>query len=307
MGGYYDERHESTYLTVGLAGLWRNFVLNDVWMLITPINRILWGEWSMGLRVALAVVGGAEALALLGSLSRAVVLLHRIDERALVRIGTGFLWAVIMLLPVAPLRGVEGSLDQSRYLYMPAAGVCLWIGAAAGLGWEWGVQWRRISVALLVLVLLFSGVALRRHNQAWLEAGEIAQRMHAVMAEHTSQLTDDSRIFVVNFPWLWKGAHCAPLSYEGWVEYAYGAKDVRSVILQKNPEEVEEWWEGVRWNWRRPAVGFEWDRSNLTLRVLPPVVLQSGARDELGMSLGPELPATGTNEEEVEVFAEPSE
>jgi len=295
VGGYLDEQFAPTYVGKDFTTMMRNLVSGDLWMLITPLNRDLWPEWSGAWRLGFIIAGVVAAAALLAGIARAIILARRSDEIPLALTVSSVLWVLVMLLPVIAVMPVDGDLQFSRFLYAPAAGLALWVGVAVSIGMAGRPHWKRLTVVLAMLLLLMSGAALRRNNIAWLEAGEIGTRMHALMVAHTADLPDGATILVVNPPWLWKGAQCAPHNHENWLYFMYGTRYVRTLFLNKDPDDLDEWWEGLRHNWRRPGVGFEWVESERMLRVLPPIELPEGENGIRSVA-PPDLPPTTAEE-----------
>ncbi len=286
LGGYWTEHNRSAYLATQWSDIWRNFVLGDLWMLITPASRILWPTWTVGLQTGFLIVGTLVGLGLVAATVSASFAAAKIDTSPLVRTLLGALWILILLLPVATLEGVKGSLDYSRFLYIPAAGLAIWIGVAVDTGWSSRRVVRWITVILLVSALIFSGVALRRHNATWIEAGRIAYRIHAVMETYTASVPRGTTIYAVNFPWLWKGAHCAPLSYGGYVEFRHGITGVDTQVIRMEPEKINDWWDAGSSKWDRPGIGFVWEGSTQSVEVLPLFIPEPLSNERLIEFLG---------------------
>ncbi len=305
IGGYHSPTGRTEFFGTDFGTVMNNLFVEDLWILITPINRLLWADWEPALRNALIATGIAGGIALIVATVWAVRQTVRVDETTLVRIGAGLLWIMVLLLPAAMIDGVADTLQRSRYLYGSVAGLALVAGVAASLGWKSGRLWRTLTVVVALAMILLSGSVLRRHNQPWLEAGEVASRLNAVMVTHSEGLPDRSTLFLVNFPFIRKGAHCAPGYYEYYLEYRFGIKGAVTMDKPIDPEDVDGWWENLRTGWRRPSVGFEWNLETETIRVLPPIILETEISEETEEQLGPEVPPPIPGEtSEVEVFPE---
>ena len=280
IGGLYTASIQTAHHQTGLQAFWETVVLKDFWILITPINRMAWVDWDPVLRTGFLGIGVLTGLALVIGLVRSVFLAKHGDRSFLVRMVAFLAWIIIAILPMAPLQGVEESLDFSRFLYMPVTGLALFIGAFADLSLQAIRPWREISIILLLVLLLFSGVALRLHNETWLEAAKISERIHVTMETYALELPDRFDIFLVNVPGIWKGVHCAPGSYESYLYWEHGKTDVGVYAVTKHADEIDEWWETLRHTWYRPGVGFVWDESSRMMKVLPPVVPRSTGTTE---------------------------
>lgn len=290
IGGHRGPSNRSNYFDIKVSRVWADFVLQDFKMLLTPVSRARWMEWPYGWRIASVVVGASCGIGLVAGLVRSIVGFRR-DRFALSCIIAGILWTIVMLLPVITLPPVTDELVRSRFFYTPAAGLGLWVGMSVDLGWRSGKLWRFVSVATLITLLIVSGFALRRQNQAWLESGEIATRIDAVMAAHTAHLSDGADIIVVNYPFGYKGVPCAPVWYGVYLEFLYGYKGVKTHRVFEDPSEIPAWWDSLREHWRRPAAGFVWDESTESIRVLPPIY-QAVLEGEEGIEAEPKGEST---------------
>jgi hypothetical protein len=289
LGGFHGENFPMPYASVGPSEFWNDLTINDLKALFTPVNRILWAEWGTVFQAVVIAAGALVWLGLAASAVRAAILLRRIDETAVVRVLGGIVWIVAFLLPVAPVSGVMDSPDFSRFLYLPAAGLALWVASAVEMGWTKGSMWRMVTAIVLVVAILASGAVLRRHNEAWIEAGEIAGLIHANMATFSQDLPDNSSIFIINYPLLWKGARCAPLEYGGYLEYRDGTKGVETIIQRKEAGEIYGWWEEILQRWDRPGIGFVWHPETREIEALPRIKPQQQSSDVFGELMGPEV------------------
>jgi hypothetical protein len=272
LGGYLNERLRNSYLSTGAGSLFSNLILHDLKILFTPVNRELWTQWSLPVQGFLITVAVLFYSGLIGGAVGAFAWLRRIDETRLVHIGFGVLWILAFLFPITPVAPVADSLDWSRFLYIPSAGLAIWAGTAieTGLGGK-----RIISIVTAIVIaaaLVVSPALLRIHNGTWIESGRIASQISTGMETNSSRLPDDSNIFVVNYPWLWKGAHCAPVEFGGYLEYAQGGKGIRTIIMRMDPSGVEDWWDEIARRWQIPSAGFAWETEGDRLVVLPGII-----------------------------------
>jgi len=309
LGGYTDEHGRSAFLSVPGTDIWNHLVRGDLWMLLTPVSRILWPEWNPAYQIAIITSGVFLGLLLVETILQAIFVDYKTDISPLVLIGSFILWILTFLLPVATLDGAKTSLDYTRFLYIPVAGLSLWIGLVSDMGWNYSENLRRLSVIILAIILFISGTILISHNKTWIEAAEYANRIHSVMETHSAFIPDNSNLYVVNYPWLWKGAHCAPIDYGGYLEYRYDIKGTNTHIVFLDPEEVDDWWFEGSQNWDRPGIGFEWNRSDNTIRYLGRFEPEQLSDEFLLEFLGREITQTTTPDgrAEVEVLPEPPE
>jgi len=278
IGGHRGEANVSGYFTIGLTSLWSTVVLHDLKIFFTPVNRILWPEWAAGWRIALVATGVCSGLMLLSGLGLAIRTARR-DRARFICFAAAILWIIVMFLPIATLRPVTDSLVRSRYLYAASAGLALWAGMSLGLLWRSGVLLPTIGVIVLAGMIAMSVFTIRRHNELWIESGRIARQIHATMAAHSSDLTDGSSVFMVNFPWAYRDTPCAPAMYGNYIDFRYGTKGVGVYAVYKRPDELDEWWEELRSRWRIRSDGFFWDESTDSVRVLPPIMPETNERE----------------------------
>ncbi len=269
MGGYRDENNQVTFANFPLSDLWEKVICGDFWMMLTPISRILWPEWEMWLQIVLIATGVAALTGLIAALVYAILQARRSNEIPVIQISTALIWIIVLFLPVMPIGRVFGSLDYARFLYFPLTGFALLIGVVSCIGWESRRNLKVLTTVVVIALLIFSGLTLRRHNETWIEAGEIATYMHSVMETYTSTIPEATIIFAANFPWLHKGAHCAPIGYEGYVAYKYGISRVDTWVMNWEPEDTPGIWEGLSSNYNRPGIGFVWNDETDSLSVLP--------------------------------------
>ncbi len=267
VGGYTDENFSPVYFGKSLNVLCANLA-GDLWMMITPLNRVLWAEWSYGWQATFVVAGILAGVGLVVGLFIAIKDARRGDGLPIVQIAVSVIWILVMLLPVLPIQAVQENLRFSRFLYIGSAGLAMWFGVALGAGMRGGSLWKIVTVLLMVGVLFVAGNGLRRNNVAWMEAGELAGIMHTTMAAHIVDLPEGASIFMVNTPWLHKGAQCVPHNPENYVLFEQGTEGIRSHRVDMEHGEVDEWWESIRSNWSRPGAGFEWIGSERRMRVL---------------------------------------
>jgi hypothetical protein len=270
IGGHRGEANVSSYFNLSLPSLWSTVVLHDLKMFFTPVNRILWPEWPAGWRIALVAAGLCSGLMLLYSLGSAILTARR-DRARFIYFAAAILWIIVMFLPIATLRPVTDSLVRSRYLYAASVGLALWAGMSLGLFWRSGAFLRTVAVIIMLGLIAVSIFTIRRHNELWIESGRIAGQIHATMAAHTSDLTDGSSLFLVNFPWAYRDTPCAPAMYGNYIDFRYGIKGVGVYAVYKPPDELDNWWEELRSRWRIRSDGFFWDESTGGVRVLPPI------------------------------------
>ncbi len=304
IGGYGDEHAGLAFFGVPLTILWSNFFNENLKMLFSPVSRILWSEWGAFPQQLLIVIAAVFYLGLLAALVRITVAAIRTDGSMLVISASGIAWIILMMIPVTPIEGVQDSLSYARFLYLSIAGLALLTGVAVGLGFNSGKIVRRITLVIFILTLLASSTVLTRHNLTWIEAGQIASRINTTMETFSSQLTDNSTIFTIEHPLLWKGAGCSPTQYNSYLEYRYGCGGINVVEMPVAPDDIDIWWRDLSESYARPAIGFVWNESTQTIDVLPLFI-----PDEISTVAGPEelvSPDHGVGEpEEINVFPEP--
>jgi hypothetical protein len=274
IGGYYDQHFKSNYFQSDFSRLLVN-VSSDLAILFTPISRILWTDWSPLFKITLIINGILAGLALIAGFADSILHFRKIDDSRLVKYLFGIIWIFAFLAPVIPVEGVRPSLDYSRFLYIPAAGVSILFAIAIESGLYKNMVWKTASIIILVATLTLSGIALDRHNHTWIEAGIVASRINAVMDQNSSNLPDNSIIYSVNQPLLWKGAHCAPLGYGGYLEYYYDKKGIDAEIKFIEPENIDSWWESLSQGSHKTSIGFAWNPSTEHLRVLQLIIPES--------------------------------
>jgi len=305
LGGYTDEHNQSAYLSAGFTEIYSNLVAGDLLMLFTPISRILWTGWSTSLKAIFSISGILLLAGILFSVVRSAIEARNTSDIKLVGIVAAVIWILIFLAPVITVNGVKSSLDYSRFLYIPAFGLAFLIGTTADRLPRLAIPWSVILALVLLMSLGLSGYALTKHNGTWLEAGRISSRLATIMDNGTSSLPDNSVVYLINFPWLWKGAHCAPVDYGGWLEFKYGIPGTDTIELGtvSNPYDwgvnnnVHTWWNESSWNYH--AVGFIWEPSTHDVEFLP----LKNPRD-IDTSLVTEFLGTEIPPPEVTVFPE---
>ncbi|MFH1675658.1 MAG: hypothetical protein ABIC40_01450 [bacterium] len=303
IGGYLNAHNGINYAINNFQLIFNNLVNNDLAILFTPISRIVWAGWPLGLKILYILTGIASAILMIGGLIYSIRYARDWYDPHLVCILTGLVWIIALLLPVIPVEGVKFNLDYSRFLYLPAIGLAIWIGTSFE---ALVISRRRLFVPVLtvfLLILALSGIALAQQNKNWIEAGKIAGKINDVMVENTAELTDGSTIFLVNYPWLWKGAHCAPLNYEGYIEFLFGIKKVSTQITKVEPDNIPAWWAEIRDKWNTEGVGFVWDSENEEITVLPPIDLKPTLPAIILPSIG-ENASPVSNPGEVDVLPE---
>jgi hypothetical protein len=323
IGGYADETNRATYLSVPVSTLMHNLFASDLKMLFSPVSRILWPTWNVAFKFIMFAIGIFFWVGLAISLYKSAEKARKTDEIDLAIIIGGIFWMIIMTLPVLPIGGVQDSLNCSRFLYLPLAGLAIWAGIAVDSGLRAGPILKNITTALIILVLTISSLTLHRNDQTWLEAGRIASRINTVMETYTVNLPDDTTIFTVNHPLLWKGASCSPLKYDWYVEYLYGTKHATTIEMRMDPADVDTWWKDLSGNYSKPGIGFIWDEASMEISVLPlfnpsgnpisneieeiPVLEEPDVEIStvLGEEVAPENTDLSTNDE-IDVFANPA-
>ncbi len=270
LGGYLDEHLKSTYMATDLATMWDNFLMKDLWMMVTPISRSVWPSFSSVVQAIFMGIGLLSAVALSANIAWSFSQARK-NPRHAMQVTFGVVWIIVMLAPAVPIEGVWGSLDCARFLYVPVVGLGLLVGSAADAGSRGPRVLRMLTLLLLAAVLFMSGLALRRNHVPWIETGEIAGRAHAVLETHCMNLPDGASLFIVNVPLLRDGAHLGPVAYSAYLDYKYGIKKLHLHGTAQPPGQLDEWWEELRHRWTTPGVGFAWDEETESLRVLPPI------------------------------------
>jgi hypothetical protein len=305
IGGYGDEHAGLAFFGVPFTILWSNFFNENLKMLFSPVSRILWSEWGAFPQQFLIVIAAVFYLGLLAALVRITVAAIRTDRSMLVISLSGIAWIILMMIPVLPIEGVQDSLSYARFLYLSIAGLALLTGVAVDLGFNSGKIVRRITLVIFILTLLASSTVLTRHNLTWIEAGQIASRINTTMQTFSSQLTDNSTIFTIEHPLLWKGAGCSPRKYNSYLEYRYGCGGINVVEMPVAPDDIDIWWSDLSESYARPAIGFVWNESTETIDVLPLFIPDEIPTVETTVA-EPVSPDHGVGEpEEINVFPEP--
>ncbi len=271
IGGIDGRAGPTKYTSRSFDHLWNNLVVKDLWMLITPVNREVWGDWHPAMRTSIVATGIAGALALIAAFTGSTIAAVKGDKLRLIRMLAFSAWTVIALLPMLPLAGVDGNLNSARFLYHPSVGLALLIGAVSVTIVELRRPLRHIAIALLAAFLILSTVTLRNQVIIWCEGGDIARKLSATVETHVSCMPNEFDIFMINTPDHWKGAPCGLANFEGYVHWKYGQEWINLWGLKKNPDDIDRYWGIVQDNWARRAVGFVWDDSSGMLRVLPDV------------------------------------
>jgi len=293
LGGYKNASNETSLINFDIADIWDKLFTGDLWMMITPVSRVLWPDWESWLQILLIAVGIASLLGLAAAIVHAVILARKSDNSNLIRIVSGILWIFLLLLPVISIGKVQGSLDYSRFLYYPCMGLALVIGTAVCIGWNSSRNLKYLTACLVVVFLVLSGFVLKRHNDTWIEAGVKAAYIAGVMDVATAEVPEGTILFVSNYPWLHKGAHCAPISFEGYVWYKYGTDRVDTYIVNWDPDEAADTWDNLGLNFNKPGVGFIWDPDTETITVLPLFTPEPIVSDTLETFIGIEIPPQG--------------
>lgn len=308
IGGYASQDARSAFFGAPLTILWSNFFNENLKMLFSPVSRILWSEWGAFPQQFLIIIAAVFYAGLLAALVRIIVAAIKTDGSMLAISASGIAWIILMMIPVLPIEGVQDSLNCARFLYLSIAGFALLTGVAVGLGFNSGKIVRRITLVIFILTLLASSTVLTRHNMTWIEAGQIASRINTTMETFASQLPDNSTIFTIEHPLLWKGASCSPLKYNSYLEYRYGISGINIVEMPVAPNDIDIWWSDLSESYARPAIGFVWNKSTETIDVLPlfiPDEISTVETTDAG-SGEPVSSNPGVSEpEEINVFPEP--
>ena len=280
ISGYHDQANRCNILYSDFETVWNNLV-QDLWMLITPIHRTLWAEWPPLWRDSFPVVGGLAGVALVGGLIWAAMLARKGDQSFLARYVLGLAWMVLLTVPSLTISGVWEDLYFARYIYHSAAGLALCIGITTTLAWSCKQTWRPVAALMLVGILVLSGFALNRHIGIWVDVSRYTHQVYNMLDTHSSRLPDGSTVFIVNLRTDWDGVHFGPMGYASYLDAKYGVKDVRVHFVDRHPYEVYDWWGTLVSGWRRPAVGFLWDDDRKQMLLLPPVDFPEEMADPL--------------------------
>jgi len=286
--GSYFYGHDSAYMSMDPVVLLKRLG-SDLWMLVTPANREILSGYNNLWILVLSVLSLVVPLFLLAVL----VYVWRKDRRA----GTwrfsgsilGAAWLILLLMPSVAVGGVRPSLDFARFLYIPLAGYAFWLGFSLDAAGDFGINWKRVIGFSMAIILAITLTVLNSHNVVWIEAGRLSERINAAMDTWTSGLPDETTIFTVNYPFLYKGANCAPIRYEGYVDFNYGIKGCETQIVVMDPDDIEEWWSDIVSRWNRPGVGFAWDSQTETLTYLGQFDANIAERVNIGEVLGADV------------------
>ena len=166
-------------LAVGGHAARESLNTGDAWTRLArvPMHLVhyLWKTvWPRGLNVLygdLDVAGGPVAGALL--VLAALTLAAWIARRRRPAFAVGWLWYVVLLLPVSGLVGFGAQSRADRYTYLPAMGLVLLLAQAIPAG---GKR-RRAGIAAGVASVLAVGLLTARHLPVWTNSGTLFARV----------------------------------------------------------------------------------------------------------------------------------
>jgi hypothetical protein len=268
IGAVGEGCNRTPYFAREFSELWQSAVLEDMKMLLTPINRLTWPDWEPVLKAGFIVSGISTAAMVFASFVRSLTP-GKGNRESMIQMIAFSAWIIFAFLPVAPLDGVRDNLESSRLLYQPSTGLALLLGAAFGLAVRSSRLCRMILPALMILLLAFSVTALRSQESIWLESGRITGILTAEVETRMASAGSDYDLVLVNDPRTYKGAICGLGCYDAYLLWRYGQEHIRIFDTAKPPEIVDQWWNDINARRERPIYGFQWDDSTETLTMLP--------------------------------------
>jgi hypothetical protein len=192
LGGRTYADGTSIHLDLGSITL-RGLLLQTFRPLLLPFNSAWWQGRERILAVLLAVALAALPLAVLRARPRPAPRL----------VAFGALFGLILFAPAATLiqPGPHADLSQSRFLYLPAVGFCLVLGALLGPALD-----RRSGRLLLGLFACLYAVATSGNARAWQAAGRISRTVLASIAKTYPALPPEALLVIEDPPSMHRGA-----------------------------------------------------------------------------------------------------
>jgi hypothetical protein len=158
-----------------------------------------------------------------------ILLLLLLKGSKLIRLGV--LWMVVTIAPFVLLVPFG---NQERYFYLPAVGYSLVLGACAVELWDRlersGILVGRIvAVLLLVGYLVSSFFIVQRRIDERRAAGTVANEVLVQVKGLYPQVPKDSRMYFVNLPRDYNGAHIFHAGIEGAMHLLYGDQSLSAL------------------------------------------------------------------------------
>lgn len=267
LGGYSSIYLQAYGISPSTNPWWVNLLQFDLKMLLAPVSSYLSPFWAGFGITTFRIIGVFLILGMAASIFE----FYRIVETSLIRMLTGVIWIISLLIPVAGLNGVTESLDCSRFLYMPACGLAMMLGWTLDIEpkkWANSPVWNNAVIIGLIVIILGNAIILKKHNDFWIESGSIASKIHAIITANVEALPDGSVIYLINLPYLWKGAHCAPFEYQSHFEFIGSSKRIRTIRIRIEPEKIHSWWNEITANRHTTVMGFYWRDEDGNIEVL---------------------------------------
>ncbi|HVZ23797.1 MAG TPA: hypothetical protein VG871_22140 [Vicinamibacterales bacterium] len=184
------------------------------------VGALVWPVHAEVARAAawLPIAGGVA----LGALAVAFVL-RRPSTETLLRVGAYAVFALVATLPVAAVLVIGPELQQSRFLYLSAAGyACVLALAARAVSTGPGVAWTRGAAAMLVVLIALHVVNLEWNVHRWVDAAALRDRILGQVAIQATERRCSS-MAVLGLPDEYEGA---PL-FDAGVAQAFETVGVR--------------------------------------------------------------------------------
>ena len=232
----------------------------DLWMLVTPVSRLIFSEFTV------SVVGVLIFVLLAAAIYASLVAAAKRDFLPLKLLLLGIVWIFSLVIPTLFVDPVVSTLSGSRFLYAPCTGLALIMGLTA---WPSLTRYGRIVLTLFAVWLLVSTIILLQYNNAtYIESGKIVKGVDQVIFDNTQDIQDGDTIVVVNMPFFWKGAFFAPNGYSAYLQWIHQRRHLNLAYIQKDPKDIDSWWSGLQQSPNRHYYGFIWNASQQTLEPL---------------------------------------
>jgi hypothetical protein len=213
VGGYVDRSGRAEVLQASLVTVLKTFGMRLWAVLFLPI------DWA----VPPGIPAGIATIVLVAVV---VMAMRRPLARRDVMLGIGLI--VVTALPTFHRLLIGADLEKARYLYLPSAGFCLLLAAAAGRlpkGFRW---------AAAAGIMVFSVVVLEHNLGAWQAASVKAES--ACRAGAAAVRSPSDRIAVVGLPRILRGVYFFQNGFPECVAMLSGADAEHVVVVDRAPE-----------------------------------------------------------------------
>lgn len=131
------------------------------------------------------------------------------------------LWFILFTIPTTMIAPVSIYLVGSRYLYIPIAGISIFLGVMLR---NLPVKWQIVLAVLIMPVVIFSALVLNVHNNRWIMVSDHERILETTLDSNSDKFQDGTRIVLINVPFYINGIVFRPNGYESYIYWKYDRK-----------------------------------------------------------------------------------